>query len=239
MSRPRLIDELVRDRAERMLVASLSVHIEKTAEAFAEEALKDETFRHALRALIQQRSKEILDELLSPQSDRRRGAHECTALPPDDDPDFLEAAQQGPLVRAARAYLAELARPGAPTVHQTPDGEPLVQLSALRRAVKALLDDADRLIRALRPFVEQGDNRGIRKMTWRGPLGDAAIRELLRMGHRQLDGWGGSGKAPLEILRDYSDDEHALADDLLWEARELRNKLLEINGELWDPRLPR
>ena len=70
--RPRLIDDLVTERAEAMLRAAVSVHIEKAAEAFATEALRDETFKQALHALVKRRSQEILDELLRPQPERRQ-----------------------------------------------------------------------------------------------------------------------------------------------------------------------
>ena len=61
--RPSLLEHIVDQRRGEALV-SVGVAVEKVAEDIAKEALADETFRRTIRALVQRRSRQLLDELL-------------------------------------------------------------------------------------------------------------------------------------------------------------------------------
>lgn len=62
--KPSPLERLIDERAGQMLVATVSVAVEKIAEEIAREALSDESFRQTLRVLVQERSKALLEELL-------------------------------------------------------------------------------------------------------------------------------------------------------------------------------
>jgi hypothetical protein len=153
-------------------------------------------------------------------------------LAPDDDPEFLANVAQGPLVRAARAYLHEHVDPGASHGH----GQEVINLGTLRHLMKVLIADVTALIRTLAPLVERNDPRAFGKMDWNGPLSDAALGELLRHCDRTL----AHAQKPTDpaFIR-FVSDGNAMMIELLAEARALRTKLLAVNGGLWDPKLPR
>lgn len=62
------MERIVDERVGQTLVGSVSVAVDRVAEEIAREALKDDTFRRAIRELVRRRSKELLDRLL--QNDR-------------------------------------------------------------------------------------------------------------------------------------------------------------------------
>ena len=64
MARRTLLDRIVEQRVGQTLVGAVSVAIDKVAEEIAREALSDDTFRRAIRELVQARSQELLDQLL-------------------------------------------------------------------------------------------------------------------------------------------------------------------------------
>ncbi len=63
MARKTLLERIVDQRAGQAVVGTVSVAVEKIAEEIAREALADETFRRAIRELVQRRSRELLDRL--------------------------------------------------------------------------------------------------------------------------------------------------------------------------------
>jgi len=64
MARQTLLERIVEERVGQTLVGAVSVAIDKVAEEIAREALSDDTFRRAIRELVQARSQELLDRLL-------------------------------------------------------------------------------------------------------------------------------------------------------------------------------
>jgi hypothetical protein len=64
MARRALLERIVEERVGQTLVGAVSVAIDKIAEEIAREALSDDTFRRAIRELVQARSQELLDRLL-------------------------------------------------------------------------------------------------------------------------------------------------------------------------------
>lgn len=64
MARQTLLERIVDERVGQIMVGTVSVAIDKVAEEIAREALSDDTFRRAIRAIVQARSKELLDRLL-------------------------------------------------------------------------------------------------------------------------------------------------------------------------------
>jgi hypothetical protein len=98
-------------------------------------------------------------------------------LPPDDDPDFVRFATQGPLGRAAAAHVVALAD------GHLANGEVSVSLDRLLPALDELWADARQLARRLRKGLHR---RTLSHMDWNGPLGDVALRELIASGHRLL-----------------------------------------------------
>lgn len=61
---PTLLEKSVDERVGQTLVGSVSVAVDRIAEEIAREALADETFRKALREIVRDRSRKILDQLL-------------------------------------------------------------------------------------------------------------------------------------------------------------------------------
>jgi hypothetical protein len=76
MSSPSLLERLVIDRAAHTLTNAMSLAIEKAAEEIAKDVLANDTFRRAIRGLVERRSQEILDELMRPGPERRRAQEE-------------------------------------------------------------------------------------------------------------------------------------------------------------------
>jgi hypothetical protein len=64
MARQTLLEKIVDERVGQTMVGTVSVAIDKVAEEIAREALSDDTFRRAIRELVQARSQELLDRLL-------------------------------------------------------------------------------------------------------------------------------------------------------------------------------
>jgi hypothetical protein len=64
MARQTLLERIVEERVGQTLVGAVSVAIDKVAEEIAREALSDDTFRRAIREMVQARSQELLDQLL-------------------------------------------------------------------------------------------------------------------------------------------------------------------------------
>ena len=67
-----LLEKIVDERVGQTLVGTVSVAVDRIAEEIAREALKDETFRRALRELVRVRSQKILDQLLTNGAGNRR-----------------------------------------------------------------------------------------------------------------------------------------------------------------------
>jgi hypothetical protein len=59
-----LLEKIVDERVGQTLVGTVSVAVDRIAEEIAREALRDETFRRALRELVRVRSQKLLDQLL-------------------------------------------------------------------------------------------------------------------------------------------------------------------------------
>jgi hypothetical protein len=74
MPRPSQIEELIHDHTAVTLGASLRIAIEQIAGEIAQETLKDEQFRRALRETVQQTARQILADIGRTQPDRRRPA---------------------------------------------------------------------------------------------------------------------------------------------------------------------
>jgi hypothetical protein len=64
MPRHTLLERIVEERVGQTLVGAVSVAIDKIAEEIAREALSDDTFRRAIRKLVQTRSHDLPDRLL-------------------------------------------------------------------------------------------------------------------------------------------------------------------------------
>lgn len=67
-----LLEKIVDERVGQTLVGTVSVAVDRIAEEIAREALKDETFRRALRELVRARSQRLLDQLLRNGTGNRR-----------------------------------------------------------------------------------------------------------------------------------------------------------------------
>jgi hypothetical protein len=59
-----LLEKIVDERVGQALVGTVSVAVDRIAEEIEREALRDETFRRALRELVRIRSQKLLDQLL-------------------------------------------------------------------------------------------------------------------------------------------------------------------------------
>ena len=64
LSMATLLEKIVDERVGQTLVGTVSVAVDRIAEEIAREALRDETFRRALRELVSVRSQKLLDQLL-------------------------------------------------------------------------------------------------------------------------------------------------------------------------------
>ena len=69
-----LLEKIVDERVGQALVGSVSTAVDRIAEEIAREALGDQTFRRALRELVQSRSQKLLDELLRSNAGNGRRA---------------------------------------------------------------------------------------------------------------------------------------------------------------------
>jgi hypothetical protein len=67
-----LLEKIVDERVGQALVGTVSVAVDRIAEEIAREALRDETFRRALRELVRIRSQKLLDQLLRNGTSNRR-----------------------------------------------------------------------------------------------------------------------------------------------------------------------
>jgi hypothetical protein len=65
-----LLEKIVDER--QTLVGTVSVAVDRIAEEIAREALRDESFRRALRELVRVRSQILLDQLLKNGTSNRR-----------------------------------------------------------------------------------------------------------------------------------------------------------------------
>jgi hypothetical protein len=67
-----LLEKIVDERVGQTLVGTGSVAVDRIAEEIAREALRDESFRRALRELVRVRSQILLDQLLKNSTSNRR-----------------------------------------------------------------------------------------------------------------------------------------------------------------------